>query len=197
MGLVPIVIEQTPRGERAYDIYSRLLKDRIIFLGGEIDTLEANLIISQLLFLDSEGSDEIYLYINSGGGSITDGLAIIDTMETIKSPVYTVCVGQAASMAAVILACGEKGERSALPHSRVLIHQPWSATQGQASDLELHTKELSRLRDILYEILAAKTGKTVTQIKKDCDRDYIMSPTEAIKYGIVDSIHKKKGKRRI
>ena len=192
MGLVPIVIEQTPRGERAYDIYSRLLKDRIIFLGGEIDTMEANLIISQLLFLDSEGSNEIYLYINSGGGSITDGLAIIDTMETIKSPVYTVCVGQAASMAAVILACGSKGKRSALPHSRVLIHQPWSATQGQASDLELHTKELSRLRDILYDILATKTGKSVSQIKKDCDRDYIMSPAEAIKYGIVDSVHKKK-----
>ena len=192
MSLVPIVVEQTPHGERSYDIYSRLLKDRIIFLGGEIDSQEANLIISQLLFLDSENNNPIYLYINSGGGSITDGLAIVDTMETIKSPVFTVCVGQAASMAAVILACGEKGERSALPHSRVLIHQPWGGMQGQVTDMELTTKEITRMRDILYDILSAKTGKTITQIKKDCDRDYIMAPAEAIKYGIVDSIHKKK-----
>lgn len=192
MSLIPIVIEQTSRGERAYDIYSRLLKDRIIFLGGEVTPDEANLVISQLLFLDSESSDEIYLYINSPGGSITDGLAIIDTMEVIKSPVHTVCVGQAASMGAVILACGAKGKRSALPHSRILIHQPWGGMQGQAIDLEIHTKEINRLRDILYEILSERTGKSVTQIKKDCDRDYIMGPQEAMKYGIIDSLLKKK-----
>ena len=192
MSLIPIVVEQTSRGERAYDIYSRLLKDRIIFLGGEVNDDSANLIISQLLFLDSEGTDEIFIYINSGGGSITDGLAIIDTMQMIKAPVHTVCVGQAASMAAVILACGEKGMRSALPHSRILIHQPWSGMQGQVTDLELATREVQTLRDILYDIMSERTGKTIDQIKTDCDRDYIMRPEEAIKYGLIDSILRKK-----
>lgn len=192
MSLIPIVVEQTSRGERAYDIYSRLLKDRIIFLGGEIDDEAANLVISQLLFLESEGADDIFLYINSPGGSITDGLAIIDTMEMVKPDIHTVCVGQAASMGAVILACGAKGKRSALPHSRILIHQPWGGMQGQAIDLEIHTKEINRLRDTLYEILSERTGKTVTQIKKDCDRDYIMNPQESIKYGIIDTLLKKK-----
>ena len=192
MNLIPMVIEQTARGERAYDIYSRLLKDRIIFLGGPVDEDSANLIISQLLFLDSESHEDIYIYINSPGGVITDGLAIVDTMNAVKSQVHTVCVGQAASMAAVILSCGAKGKRSALPHSRVLIHQPSGGAIGQSSDIEIQTKEIMRLREVLYKIMSDATGKSVATIKKDCDRDYIMSPEEAIKYGIVDMILKKR-----
>jgi ATP-dependent Clp protease protease subunit len=187
-----MVIEQTSRGERAYDIYSRLLKDRIVFLGGVVDSDSANLVISQLLFLDSDGTDDIFLYINSLGGSVSDGLAIVDTMNYIKSKVHTVCVGTAASMGAVILACGEKGMRSALAHSRVLIHQPSGGTEGQASDIRIWTKEMEKVQQSLYELLAQRTGQNIKKIEKDCDRDFIMSAGEAIKYGLCDEILNKR-----
>lgn len=187
--LVPIVVEQTNRGERAYDIYSRLLKERIVFIGTPIDDTVANLIIAQLIFLESEDPDKnIDMYINSPGGVITSGLAIYDTMQYIKSPISTVCVGQAASMAAVILAAGKKGKRFALPHCRVLIHQPLGGVQGQATDIDIQTKEILRMREELNEILSKHTGKNMEQIKKDTDRDFFMSANEAKEYGIVDEV---------
>lgn len=187
--LIPMVIEQTGRGERAYDIYSRLLKDNIIFLGTPIDDNVANLVIAQLLFLEAENPDkDIYLYINSPGGSVSAGLAIYDTMQFIKPDVTTICIGQAASMAAVLLAGGTKGKRFALPHSRILIHQPMGGMQGQASDIEIHANEIIRIKKLLNEILSKHTGQPVEKIEKDTDRDYIMSAEEAIEYGIIDKI---------
>jgi|SRR5580704_17045360 ATP-dependent Clp protease protease subunit len=187
--LVPIVIEQTPRGERSYDIYSRLLRDRIIFLGGEINDDHANLITAQLLFLESEDpSKEINLYINSPGGSVTAGLAIYDTMEFVKCDVSTLCVGQAASMAAVLLAAGTKGRRYTLPHGRVLIHQLSGGFRGQATDIEIQAREALRLRETLNNILARHTGQSIKQIEKDTDRDTFLGPKEALEYGLIDEI---------
>jgi ATP-dependent Clp protease proteolytic subunit ClpP (EC 3.4.21.92) len=191
---VPIVIEQTGRTERAYDIYSRLLKERIIFLGTAIDDHVANLVIAQLLFLEAEDPEkDIMLYINSPGGMVSAGLAIYDTMQYIKPDVCTICVGQAASMAAVLLAAGAKGKRYALPHSRIMIHQPMGAFQGQATEVEIQAKEILRLRDILNEILAKHTGQDKRRIAKDTDRDFYMSSEEAQKYGIIDHILYKRG----
>ncbi len=193
MSLVPIVIEKDGRGERAYDIYSRLLKERIVFLGTAVDDVVANLIIAQLLFLESEDpSKEIYLYINSPGGIITSGLAIYDTMQYVKAPVVTTCIGQAASMGAVLLAGGEKGKRYALPHSRILIHQPLGGTQGQASDIDIQAKEILRMREEINRILVKHTGQPVEKVAKDTDRDYFMSPEQAIEYGIIDQILEKR-----
>ena len=187
--LVPIVIEQTGRGERAYDIYSRLLKDRIVFLGGPIHDETANLVTAQLLFLESEDPErEINMYINSPGGSVTAGLAIYDTMQFVKPPVSTLCVGQAASMGAVLLAAGAKGRRYALPHSRILIHQVSGGFEGQASDIEIHAREALRLREILNEILAHHTGQNVKKIEKDTDRDNFMSAAQAVEYGLIDEV---------
>ncbi|MEA4883872.1 MAG: ATP-dependent Clp endopeptidase proteolytic subunit ClpP [Clostridia bacterium] len=189
MTLVPIVVEQTNRGERAYDIYSRLLKDRIIFVGGEIDDTMANLIIAQMLFLQGEDPEkDINLYINSPGGSVTAGLAIYDTMQYVKPQVSTVCVGLAASMAAVLLAAGAHGKRYALPYSRIMMHQPAGGAQGQATDIEIQAKEILRIKGILHEILARHTGQPVDRIERDTDRDYYMSPVDAKEYGIIDSI---------
>jgi ATP-dependent Clp protease protease subunit len=191
---VPIVIEQTGRTERAYDIYSRLLKERIIFLGTAIDDHVANLVIAQLLFLEAEDPEkDIMLYINSPGGMVSAGLAIYDTMQYIKPDVCTICVGQAASMAAVLLAAGAKGKRYALPHSRIMIHQPMGAFQGQATEVEIQAKEILRLRDILNEILAKHTGQDKRRIAKDTERDFYMSSEEAQKYGIIDHILYKRG----
>ncbi len=187
--LIPMVIEQTGRGERAYDIYSRLLKDNIIFLGTPIDDNVANLVIAQLLFLEAENPDkDVYLYINSPGGSVSAGLAIYDTMQFIKPDVTTICIGQAASMAAVLLAGGTKGKRFALPNSRILIHQPMGGMQGQASDIEIHANEIIRIKKLLNEILSKHTGQPIEKIEKDTDRDYIMSAQEAVDYGIIDKI---------
>jgi ATP-dependent Clp protease, protease subunit len=189
MTLIPMVVEQTHRGERAYDIYSRLLKDRIIFLGSPIEDDVANLIISQLLFLESEDPDkEINLYINSPGGSVYAGLAIYDTMQTVRAPVATFCVGMAASMAAVLLSAGEKGKRSALPHSRVLIHQPLGGFKGQATDIDIQAREILSLREELNKILSKHTKQPLDKIKKDTERDYYMNPEEAREYGIIDGI---------
>lgn len=189
MNLVPMVVEQSDRGERAYDIYSRLLKERIVFIGTPIDDDVANLIIAQLLFLDGEdGGKEISVYINSPGGVVSSGMAIYDTMQYIKSPVTTICVGQAASMAAVLLAAGQKGKRFALPNARVLIHQPMGGVQGQASDIEIHANEILKLRDRLNKILVKHTGQSIKKIEKDTDRDYFMSAEEAKEYGVVDEI---------
>jgi ATP-dependent Clp protease protease subunit len=191
---VPIVIEQTGRTERAYDIYSRLLKERIIFLGTAIDDHVANLVIAQLLFLEAEDPEkDIMLYINSPGGMVSAGLAIYDTMQYIKPDVCTICVGQAASMAAVLLAAGAKGKRYALPHSRIMIHQPMGAFQGQATEVEIQAKEILRLRDILNETLAKHTGQDKRRIAKDTERDFYMSSEEAQKYGIIDHILYKRG----
>ena len=191
---VPIVIEQTGRTERAYDIYSRLLKERIIFLGTAIDDHVANLVIAQLLFLEAEDPEkDIMLYINSPGGMVSAGLAIYDTMQYIKPDVCTICVGQAASMAAVLLAAGAKGKRYALPHSRIMIHQPMGAFQGQATEVEIQAKEILKLRDILNEILAKHTGQDKRRIAKDTERDFYMSSEEAQKYGIIDHILYKRG----
>ena len=188
--LIPMVVEQTNRGERAYDIYSRLLKDNIVFLGRPIDDEVSSLIIAQLLFLEAENPErDIHLYINSPGGSVTAGLAIYDTMQYIKPDVSTFCVGQAASMAAVLLAAGKAGKRTCLPNSRVLIHQPWShGLQGQATDIEIHARELLKLRDRIDEVLAFHTGKPKNQIHDDTDRDKILSAQEAVEYGLVDVI---------
>ena len=187
--MIPFVVEQTGRGERSYDIYSRLLKDRIIFLGGEIDDHLANLIIAQLLFLDSEDPEkDIFLYINSPGGVVTGGLAIYDTIQYLKAPVSTICVGQAASMGAVLLAAGAAGKRFSLPNSRIMIHQPLGGFRGQASDIHIHAQEILRMRDILNGIIAHHTGQTVEKIASDTERDFFMSGEEACKYGIVDSI---------
>jgi len=191
--LVPMVVEQTGRGERAYDIYSRLLKDRIVFIGSPIDDNVSNLVIAQLLFLQAEDPErDIYLYINSPGGSVTAGLAIYDTMQYISNDVATICMGQAASMGAVLLCAGANGKRSALPHSRVMIHQPLGGSQGQASMIEIYTKEILLMRDRLYQILADHTGQTVKKITKDCDRDYFMSAEDAAAYGLVDKVIEKK-----
>lgn len=187
--LVPMVIEQTGRGERAFDIYSRLLKERIIFIGTPINDDISNLVIAQMLFLQSEDADkDINLYINSPGGSVTAGLAIYDTMQFVKCPVVTYCVGQAASMGAVLLAAGSPGKRFALPNARIMIHQPWGGAQGQATDISIQAKEILRLRDRLNEILAHHTGKNVGDIEKDTDRDNFMSSEEAKAYGLVDSV---------
>jgi len=191
--LMPVVIEQTNRGERQYDLYSRLLKDRIIFLGSQIDDYVANSIVAQLLFLESEDPEkEIALYINSPGGVITAGLAIYDTMQLISSPVSTICIGQAASMGAILLGAGEKGKRFILPHSRVLIHQPLGGARGQASDIEIQAKEILSMRKTLNEILVKHTGQSFEKIQKDTDRDYIMTADAAVEYGIVDSLIGKK-----
>lgn len=187
--LIPMVVEQTGRGERAYDIYSRLLKDRIIFIGTAISDEISNLVIAQMLFLQSEDADkDINLYINSPGGSVTAGLAIYDTIQFLKCPVTTYCVGQAASMGAVLLAAGTKGKRYALPNARIMIHQPWGGVEGHAADISIQAKEILRLRDRLNEILAYHTGKSLETIAKDTDRDYFMSPPEAKDYGIVDEV---------
>ncbi len=186
---VPMVIEQTGKGERAYDIYSRLLKDRIIFVGTPINDAVANLVIAQLLFLEAQDPDkDIYLYINSPGGIITAGLAIYDTMQYIKPKVSTICIGMAASMGAVLLAAGEKGRRFALPHSRIMIHQPATSISGHATDVEIHTKELLRMRDDLNSILSKHTGQSVEKIAQDTERDFFMSASEAKEYGIVDEV---------
>jgi len=189
MGLVPIVVEQTGRGERAYDIYSRLLKDRIIFIGTPIDDMVANLVIAQMIFLEGEDPDrDINLYIHSPGGQVTAGLAIYDTMQFVKPDVATLCMGQAASMAAVLLAAGAKGKRSVLPNSRIMIHQPWGGTQGQTTDIEIYTREMVKMKEQLNQILARHTAKTIEQLEKDTDRNYFMSAAEAKAYGLVDDI---------
>ena len=189
--LVPMVVEQSAQGERAYDIYSRLLKERIIFLGSEIDDYVSSLIIAQLLFLEADDPEkEIYMYINSPGGVISSGFGILDTMNYIKPDIATICMGQAASMAAVLLSAGAKGKRSALENSRVMIHQPLGGVQGQATDIEIHTKEILYLRDKLNKILSKNTGNSVKTIEKDTNRDHFMSSEKALKYGIIDQIVK-------
>ncbi len=197
MGLVPIVIEQTGRGERAFDIFSRLLKERIIFIGSPIDDTVASLAIAQLLFLEAEDPEkDIFLYLNTPGGYVSAGLAIYDTIQYIKPDVATICMGQAASMGAVLLASGAKGKRSALPHSRIMIHQPLGGAQGQASDIEIHAKEILTLRQKLNEILSFHTGQAMEKIEKDTDRNYFMSPEEAKDYGLIDEILAKKVKNQ-
>ena len=189
MTMVPIVIEQSSRGERAFDIYSRLLKDRIIFLGGGIDDGVADVVVAQLLFLESEDPEkDISIYINSPGGVVTAGMAIYDTMQYIKPDVSTICIGQAASMGAFLLAAGAKGKRYALPNSRIMIHQPLGGAQGQASDIEIQAQEILRMKDSLNNILAAHTGQPLKQIKKDTDRDFFMSAKEAKEYGLIDEV---------
>ena len=189
MSFVPVVIEQSSRGERSFDIFSRLLRERIIFLGTPIDDMVANLIVAQLLLLDSENPDkDIMLYINSPGGSVTAGFAIYDTMQHIRADVSTICLGQAASMGAFLLSSGTKGKRLALPHSRVLIHQPLGGAQGQATDIEIQANEILRIKKSLNSILAANTGQALKKIEKDTDRDYIMTPEEALEYGMSDKI---------
>jgi len=189
LGLIPMVIEQSGRGERAYDIYSRLLKERVVFLVGPVNEISANLIVAQLLFLESENPDkDIFFYINSPGGSVSAGLAIYDTMQFVKPDVSTLCVGQAASMGALLLAAGDKDKRFCLPNSRVMIHQPMGGFQGQASDVEIHAKEILYLRQRLNEIMAEHTGQTVDQISRDTDRDNFLSAQEAVKYGLVDRV---------
>mgnify|MGYP001416787513 FL=1 len=187
--LVPMVVEQTPRGERAYDIYSRLLKERVIFLTGPVEDYGANLIVAQMLYLEAENPDkDIHLYINSPGGSVTAGLSIYDTMQFIKPDVSTLCIGQAASMGAILLCGGAKGKRQSLPNSRVMIHQVLGGFQGQASDIEIHTKEILSIKKKLNEILASHSGQKVDKIVKDSDRDNFMSPDEAVKYGLIDGV---------
>jgi len=193
MSLIPMVIEQTSRGERAYDIYSRLLKDRIIFLGTAIDDIVANTVIAQLLFLEADDPDkDIYLYVNSPGGIVTAGLAIYDTMNYIKCPVSTICIGQAASMGALLLAAGSKGKRFSLPHARVMIHQPMGGFQGQATDIEIHAREILKMKETLNRILANATGQPIEKIQSDTDRDFFMSGEDAKAYGIVDEVITKK-----
>lgn len=189
LNLVPMVVEQTPRGERSFDIYSRLLKERVIFVVGPIDDHMANLIVAQLLFLESDNPDkDINLYINSPGGSVSAGLSIYDTMQFIKPDVSTMCLGQAASMGAVLLAAGADGKRYSLPHSRVMIHQPLGGFQGQAADIEIHAKEILFIRDRLYDILSKHTGQTKKKIEKDSDRDYFLSAESAKEYGLIDQV---------
>jgi ATP-dependent Clp protease protease subunit len=191
---VPYVIEQTHRGERSYDIYSRLLKDRIVMLGTEIDDDVANVIVAQLLFLESEDPDkDINLYINSPGGSVTAGLAIYDTMQYVKPPVSTICVGQAASMGALLLLAGSRGKRYALPNSRIMIHQPLGGAQGQATDIDIQAKEILRLRSYLNGLIVKHTGHTLERIEKDTERDYFMSAEDARQYGIIDEVVSKQG----
>lgn len=187
--LVPMVVEQTARGERSYDIYSRLLKERVIFMVGQVEDYMANLVVAQLLFLESENPDkDIHLYINSPGGSVTAGLSIYDTMQFIKPDVSTMCIGQAASMGALLLAGGAKGKRFALPHSRMMIHQPSGGTHGQAADIEIQANEIIKLRHQLNKIMAAHTGKDLDEIARDTERDNFMSANEAVKYGLVDKV---------
>ncbi len=189
LNLVPMVIEQTPRGERSYDIYSRLLKERVIFIVGQVEDHMANLIVAQLLFLESENPDkDISVYINSPGGSVTAGLAIYDTMQFIKPDISTLCIGQAASMGAVLLAAGTKGKRYSLPYSRVMIHQPLGGYQGQASDIEIHTKEILKIREQLNQLLANHSGQTLETIDKDTERDNFMGAQQALEYGIIDEV---------
>ena len=189
MFLVPMVVEQTSRGERAYDIFSRLLKDRILFIGTPIDDAYSNLVIAQLLFLEAEDPDkDVHLYINSPGGSVTASLAIYDTMQYIKPAMETICMGQAASGAALLLAAGAKGKRFALPHARIMIHQPYGGTQGQASDIQIQAKEILRMRQELDRILASHTGQPLERVEKDSDRDFFMSPEEAKVYGLIDEV---------
>ncbi len=189
MNLVPMVVEQTARGERSYDIFSRLLKERIVFLNGQVEDHMANLIIAQLLFLESEGPDkDIFMYINSPGGVVTSGLAIYDTMQYIKCDVSTLCVGQAASMGAHLLAAGAKGKRYALPNSRIMIHQPLGGFQGQATDIEIHAKEILKLKDSLNKMMASHTGKPLKKLAEDVERDYFLSADDACAYGIVDKV---------
>ncbi len=187
--LVPMVVEQTSRGERAYDIFSRLLKDRIIFIGTPIDDTGANLVIAQLLFLEAEDPEkDIHVYVNSPGGSVTASLAIYDTMQFVKPNIETICMGQAASGAALLLAAGTKGKRMALPHSRIMIHQPYGGAQGQAVDIQIQAKEILRMREELNRILARHTGQPLERVEKDSDRDFFMSPEEAKEYGLVDEV---------
>jgi ATP-dependent Clp protease, protease subunit len=187
--LIPYVVEQTGRGERSYDIYSRLLKDRIVFVGGQVTDDLANLVTAQLLFLESEDPErEINMYINSPGGSVTAGLAVYDTMQFVRPPVSTLCVGQAASMGALLLAAGAKGKRYSLPHSRILIHQVSGGFEGQAADIEIHAREALRLKEILNEILARHTGQNVKKVEKDTDRDNFMSAAQAVEYGLIDEV---------
>src|SRR5688500_13461466 len=194
LNLVPMVVEQTARGERAYDIYSRLLKERVIFIVGPVDDYMANIVVAQILFLESENPDkDISLYINSPGGVVTAGLAIYDTMQFVKPHVSTICIGQAASMGAVLLAGGTKGKRYALPHARMMIHQPLGGFQGQAADMEIHAREMLGTRDRLNKILAKHTGQSVEKIKVDTDRDNFMDATDAIRYGLVDKTLEKRG----
>ena len=189
LGLIPMVIEQSGRGERAYDIYSRLLKERVVFLVGPVTEISANLIVAQLLFLESENPDkDIFFYINSPGGSVSAGLAIYDTMQFVKPDISTLCIGQAASMGALLLAAGAKGKRFCLPNSRVMIHQPMGGFQGQASDIEIHAREILYLKARLNEILAKHTGQKVEQIERDTDRDNFLAAEEAVKYGLVDRV---------
>ena len=189
MSFVPVVIEQSSRGERSFDIFSRLLRERIIFLGTPVDDMVANLIVAQLLLLDSENPEkDIMLYINSPGGSVTAGLAIYDTMQHIRADVQTICLGQAASMGVFLLCSGAKGKRMALPHSRVLIHQPLGGAQGQATDIEIQAQEILRIKKTLNEIMASNTGQSIKKIEKDTDRDYIMTPQEALEYGMIDKV---------
>jgi ATP-dependent Clp protease, protease subunit len=193
MNYIPYVIEQTGRGERSYDIFSRLLKERIVFLGSEVNDVVANLIIAQLLFLESEDPEkDIYIYINSPGGSVSAGMAIYDTMQYIRPDVATVCVGQAASMGAVLLAGGVKGKRAALPHARIMIHQPLGGFQGQASDVEIHAREMLRVKKELNQILSRHAGKDLKQVEKDSDRDFFMTSMEAKEYGLIDEVFEKR-----
>lgn len=192
--LVPMVVEQTARGERAYDIYSRLLKERVVFLVGPVEDHMANLVVAQLLFLESENPDkDIHLYINSPGGSVTAGLSVYDTMQFVKPDVSTLCIGQAASMGAVLLAGGTHGKRHCLPHSRLLIHQPLGGFQGQAADIDIHAREILSVRERLNHILAKHTGQPIEKIQRDTDRDYFMSANESVAYGLVDSVLQQRG----
>jgi ATP-dependent Clp protease, protease subunit len=197
MNFVPMVVEQSNRGERAYDIYSRLLKDRIVFIGGPIDDNMANLVIAQLLFLESEDPDkDIHIYINSPGGVVTAGLAIYDTMQYIKPDVSTICLGSAASMAALLLTAGTKGKRYALPYARIMIHQPHGGAQGQATDIEIHAREILRLREVGNEMLVRHTGQTMEKIKHDVERDFFMSSQEAMDYGLIDAVITRNDKQK-
>ena len=194
LGMVPMVIEQSGRGERAYDIYSRLLKERVVFLVGPVNDQSANLVVAQMLFLESENPDkDIHFYINSPGGSVSAGMSIFDTMNFIKPQVSTLCLGMAASMGAFLLAAGEKGKRFALPNSRVMIHQPLGGAQGQATDIEIHAREILRLRADLNKILAERTGQPLEKIERDTERDYFMAAAEAAEYGLVDRVIDKRG----
>ncbi len=189
MPLIPMVVEQTSRGERAYDIFSRLLKDHIIFIGEPIDDHLANVVVAQMLFLEAEDPKrDIWLYLNSPGGSVTAGLAIYDTMQFVKPDIFTVCIGQAASMAAILMAAGADGKRLALPNSRILLHQPWGGAQGQADDMEIQTNEILRLRKRLYNILVKHTGQKLEKVKKDCSRDFILDAEKSKEYGVVDRV---------
>jgi len=197
LNLVPMVVEQTARGERAYDIYSRLLKDRVVFVVGPIDDHMANLIVAQLLFLESENPDkDIHLYINSPGGVVTAGLSVYDTMQFVKPDVSTICVGQAASMGALLLTAGAKGKRFCLPHSRIMIHQPSGGFQGQASDIDIHAREVLKLRERLNEIMAKHTGQTVERIGQDSDRDRFMDGESAVEYGLIDTVLQKRAESK-